>query len=44
MVYPPPGIIVEIVGTDDGNQVRTCEEHFECAIYFLLIFLIPTLP
>ncbi len=27
MVYHPPGIIVEIVGTDAGDRGRTCEEH-----------------
>ncbi len=27
MFYHPPGIIVEIVGTDAGNRGRTCEEH-----------------
>ncbi len=27
MVYHPPGIIIEIVGTDAGNRGRTCEEH-----------------
>ena len=27
MVYHPPGIVVEIVGTDAGNRGRTCEEH-----------------
>ncbi len=27
MVHHPPGIVVEIVGTDAGNQGRTCEEH-----------------
>ena len=33
MVYHPPGIVVEIFGTDAGNQGRTCEG----AIFFLLI-------
>ena len=27
MVYHPPGIVVEIVGTDAGDRGRTCEEH-----------------
>jgi hypothetical protein len=27
MVYHPPGIVVEIVGTDTGDQGSTCEEH-----------------
>ncbi len=27
MVYHPPGIVVEIVGTGAGDRGRTCEEH-----------------
>ena len=27
MVYRPPGIVIEIVGTDAGDRGRTCEEH-----------------
>ncbi len=27
MVYHPPSIVVEIVGTDAGDRGRTCEEH-----------------
>jgi hypothetical protein len=27
MVLHPPGIVVEIVGTEAGDQCRTCEEH-----------------
>jgi hypothetical protein len=33
MVYHPPGIVVDIVGTDAGDQGGTCEEHLvNCAI------------
>ena len=27
MVYHPPGIVIEIVGTDAGDRGHTCEEH-----------------
>jgi hypothetical protein len=27
MVFHPPGIVVEIVGTEAGNWGRTCKEH-----------------
>ena len=27
MVFHPPGIVVEIVGTEAGDQGRSCEEH-----------------
>ncbi len=27
MVFHPPGIVVEIVGTEAGNRGRTCKEH-----------------
>ncbi len=27
MVFHPPGIIVEIVGTEANDQGRSCEEH-----------------
>jgi hypothetical protein len=27
MVFHPPGIVVEIVGTEAGDRGRTCEEH-----------------
>jgi len=27
MVFHPPGIVVEIVGTEAGDQGRTCKEH-----------------
>jgi hypothetical protein len=47
-LHDPPGIVIEIVGTDAGDRGRTCEERVggRCggAIFFLLIFLIPTLP
>ena len=26
-LHDPPGIVVEIVGTDAGDRGRTCEEH-----------------
>ncbi len=27
MVFHPPGIVMEIVGTEAGDQGRTCKEH-----------------
>ncbi len=27
MVFHPPGIVIEIVGTEAGDRGRTCEEH-----------------
>jgi len=27
MVFHPPGIVVEIVGTETGDQGHSCEEH-----------------
>ncbi len=27
MVFHPPGIVVEIVGTEAGDRGRTCKEH-----------------
>ena len=27
MVFHPPGIVVEIVGTEAGDQGRSCKEH-----------------
>ena len=27
MVFHPPGSVVEIVGTEAGDQGRLCEEH-----------------
>jgi hypothetical protein len=33
MVFHPPGIIVEIVGTEAGNRGRTCKEHtVDCGV------------
>ncbi len=26
-LHDPPGIVIEIVGTDAGERGRTCEEH-----------------
>ncbi len=44
MVYHPPGIVVAIVGTKMLCWGAQRMPYFECAIFFLLIFLIPTLP
>ena len=27
MVFHPPGIVVKIIGTEAGDQGRSCEEH-----------------
>ena len=37
MVFHPPGIVVEIVGTEAGNQGRSCKEHpTNCGKVFVL--------